>query len=163
MAPRRPEKPRPLIATFLTTFAFCLLGSVIPVFNTEIYLLAASAIAPPQLVPALIVGAALSQMLGKSLLYYGGRGALNLPIKRLRTMVESVQRRYEQGAAAPALGGTVVLASAGVGLPPFYVVSVACGIFRVPFLQFLLIGLIGMLARYTVVVMAPQLARAIGG
>jgi membrane protein YqaA with SNARE-associated domain len=162
-APSAGKRASRLIATFLTTFAVCLLSSVVPVVNAEIYLLAASAIAPPRLVPALIIGAALAQMVGKSLLYYGGRGALRLPSVRLRRMVESVQQRYQTGTAAPALGGTVVLASAGVGLPPFYVVSIACGIFRVPYPHFLLLGLVGMLARFTVVVLAPQVAKVIAG
>jgi membrane protein YqaA with SNARE-associated domain len=56
----------------------------------------------------------------------------------------------------------VLLASAGAGLPPFYIVSVACGIFRIPFAQFFVVGLIGMLARFSVVVIAPQVVKSWG-
>jgi membrane protein YqaA with SNARE-associated domain len=149
-----------LIVIFLTTLGVSLLSAVVPVVNSEIYLLGASSLSPPQAVPWIIAGAALGQMAGKSLLYFGGRGALRLPSPRLQRMVQTVEQRYASGGTAPALGATVVLVSAGVGLPPFYVTSVACGIFRIPFAQFFVVGLIGFLARFSVVVLAPQLIRA---
>jgi membrane protein YqaA with SNARE-associated domain len=150
-----------LLLTFLTTFGVCVLSAIVPIVNAELYLIGASSISPPHAVPALIVGAALGQMVGKSLLYYGGRGALRLPSARLRRMVEAVQLRYATGGAAPALGGTVILASSTVGLPPFYVTSVACGIFRIPYAQFFLLGLLGMLVRFSVVVLAPQFVKTL--
>jgi membrane protein YqaA with SNARE-associated domain len=156
------ERRHRLLATFLGTFGYCFLSALIPVLNAEIYLLGASALVPPALAPVLIVSAALGQMVGKSLLYFAGRGALKLPAGRLRTMVDGVHRKYDQGgAAAPALGATVVLVSAGTGIPPFYVVTVACGIFRVPFVNFLLLGFVGMLGRFSVVVLAPQLIKSL--
>jgi membrane protein YqaA with SNARE-associated domain len=148
-----------VIATFLTTFGVCFFSAVIPIVNAELYLLAASALVGPHLTPFMIVGAALGQMAGKSLLYYAGSGALNLPSERLRRMVEGVQNRYRDGAAAPALGGTVLFASASVGLPPFYVVTIASGIFRIPFVHFFVVGLLGMLVRCAVVVLGPQLVK----
>lgn len=151
-----------MLATVLATFGFCLLSAVLPFLSAELYLLAASALVTPAVAPLLILSAALGQMIGKSVLYFAGRGALELRPGRLRTMVDSVRQRYDQGgAAAPALGATMVLASAGTGVPPFYVVTVACGIFRVPFLSFLVLGMIGMIARFSVVVLAPQLFKAL--
>jgi len=151
-----------LIATVLGTFGFCLLSSVLPFLSAELYLLAASALVPPSVAPFLILAAAIGQMLGKSVLYFAGRGALELRPGRLRSMVDSVRQRYEQkGAAAPALGATMVLASAGTGVPPFFVVTVACGMFRVPYPTFLVLGMIGISARFSVVVLAPQLFKAL--
>jgi membrane protein YqaA with SNARE-associated domain len=150
-----------LLVTFLTTFGYCIVSAIVPVANAELYLIGVSALSPPHAAPFIIVGAALGQMVGKSLLYYGGRGALHLPSARLRRMVESVQQRYAAGGSAPALGATVVLASAGVGIPPFYVISVACGIFRVPYAQFFVLGLLGMLARFSVIVIAPQFVKTL--
>lgn len=152
-----------LLTVFLTTLAAALVGSLVPIVNTEIYLLGASALAPPRFAPALILAAAVGQMAGKSLLYYAGRGALRIPSARLRGMVDRVREKYASDDRAPALGGGVLLLSAGIGLPPFYVVSVACGMFRIRYLQFLGIGLLGMLIRYTFVVLAPQLIRGAGG
>lgn len=148
-----------MIATFLTTFGVCFFSAIVPIVNAELYLLAASALVGPAVAPFMIVGAALGQMTGKSLLYWAGSGALHLPSERLRRMVEGVQKKYQGGAAAPALGGTVLFASASVGLPPFYVVTIASGIFRIPFLHFFVIGLLGMLVRCSAVVLAPQLVK----
>jgi membrane protein YqaA with SNARE-associated domain len=151
-----------LLAAFVTTFGYCILSALIPVLNSEIYVLAAAAVAP-QAAPAVVIGAALGQMVGKSALYLAGSGSVLLPGQRLRKMVDAVREKYQHGAAAPALGGSVLLASAVVGLPPFYIVSVACGIFRIPYLHFFVIGLVGMLVRYGVLVLAPQLVRAVTG
>ncbi|HEU4630253.1 MAG TPA: VTT domain-containing protein [Gemmatimonadaceae bacterium] len=152
-----------VIEAFLATLGVCLLSAVVPFVNAELYLLAAASVASSRLAPALVVAAALGQMLGKSLMYYAGRGALRLPSERLRRMVATVERRYrEEGAAGAAVGSTVILASAGLGLPPFYVVSIACGILRIPFAQFFVLGLLGRLARFGVIVLGPQLARAWG-
>ena len=65
----------------------------------------------------------------------------------------------ELTAAGTTLGTGVILLSAGVGLPPFYVVSIACGLLRIPFMQFFVLGLIGRLARFGVIVLAPQLLK----
>lgn len=50
-----------------------------------------------------------------------------------------------------------MLVSAVVGLPPFYVVSIACGLLRFPFARFFVLGLLGRLVHFGVIVMAPQL------
>ncbi len=152
------------VLAFLTTFGVCALSAVVPVVNSEIYLLAASALAPPELAVPLIVAAASGQMLGKSIMYFAGVGALRLPSERLRRMVARVEQRYRTaGKGGATLGGGIILLSAVVGLPPFYVVSIACGLFRIPFMQFLLLGTLGRLVRFTVIVLAPQAYKAWNG
>lgn len=146
---------------FLTTFGVCALSAVVPVVNAEIYLLAASAMAPRELALPLIVAAATGQMLGKSIMYYAGVGALRLPSERLRRTVARVEARYRSaGKGGATFGGGIILLSAVVGLPPFYVVSIACGLFRIPFAQFLVLGLLGRLVRFAVIVLAPQAWKA---
>jgi membrane protein YqaA with SNARE-associated domain len=152
------------LLTSLTTFGVCLLSAVVPFVNAELYLLGASALAPRGLVVPLVVAAALGQMAGKALMYWAGVGALELPGERLRRMVASVKARYPaDGTGGAALGGGVILLSASVGLPPFYVVSIACGLLRIPFARFFLLGLVGRLARFGVIVLAPQAVKAWGG
>lgn len=147
--------------TFLATFVVCALSAIVPLVNAELYLIAASAAAPPELVVPLVLAAALGQMAGKSLMYYAGVGALKLPGERLRRMVVHVEQRYRAGGTGTAtLGGGVILLSASVGLPPFYVVSIACGLLRIPFMQFFVLGLAGRLVRFGVIVTAPQLLKA---
>lgn len=151
-----------LVGTVLATFGFCVLSAVIPFLNAELYLLAASALAPRSMAVALVVAASLGQMAGKTVMYFAGRGAVRLPGARLRRMVAAAQARYAQHdtRGREAVGGAMILVSAFVGLPPFYVVSVACGMLRVPFVQFFALGLVGRLARFGVIVLAPQLVKA---
>lgn len=145
------------LLAFLTTFGVCALSAVIPLVNAEIYLLGASALAPRELAIPLIVAAATGQMLGKSVMYFAGVGALRLPSERLRRMVARVDERYRTaGKGGATLGGGIILLSAIVGLPPFYVVSIACGLFRIPFAQFLVLGTLGRLIRFAVIVLVPQ-------
>ena len=149
------------VAAFLTTFGVCALSAVVPFVNAELYLVAASAVSPPDMVGWLIAAAALGQMAGKSLMYYAGVGALVLPSERLRRMVTQVQHKYRgAGAGGATLGGGIIMLSASVGLPPFYVVSIACGLLRIPFMQFFAIGLLGRLVRFGLIVLGPQLVKA---
>lgn len=152
------------LAAVLGTFAVCVLSAIVPFVNAELYLVAASAYASPTVAWMLVIAAALGQMVGKSLMYYAGVGALALPGERLRRMVAQVRARYEgAGATGTTLGTGVILMSAGVGLPPFYVVSIACGLLRIPFAQFFILGFMGRLARFGVIVLAPQLLKRWGG
>lgn len=149
------------LVIFLTTFGVCALSAVVPVVNAELYLLAASAVVPHELVVPLIAAAALGQMAGKSLMYYAGVGVLELPGKRLKRMVAQVNAKYhDAGAGGTTLGSGVILLSAGVSVPPFYVVSIACGLLRIPFAQFFFLGLLGRLIRFGIVVLGPQLWKA---
>lgn len=151
------------VLAFLTTFGVCALSAVIPLVNAEIYLLGASALAPRELAIPLIVAATLGQMAGKSLMYFAGAGAVHLPGERLQRMVAQVEQRYQRaGAGGATLGKGIILVSAMVGLPPFYVVSIACGLFRIPFAQFLVLGLLGRLVHFGVIVLVPQLVKAAG-
>ena len=156
-----PDQQMPTILTFLTTFGVCAFSAVVPLVNAEVYLLAASALSSRELVIPLVVAAATGQMAGKSLMYYAGVGALRLPSERLRQVVARVEDRYRSTKAGGAtLGGGIILLSAVLGLPPFYVVSVACGLLRIPFVQFFVLGLLGRLVRFTVIVLAPQFVKA---
>ncbi|MDQ3698002.1 MAG: VTT domain-containing protein [Gemmatimonadota bacterium] len=143
------------LTTLLATFAWCVASAVVPVINSELYLLAVAAAVPRALAVPLIVAATLGQMVGKSLMYFAGRGVLRLPGGRMKRIVGEVDRRY-QGHAG--LGAGIILLSASLGFPPFYIVAVACGLVRVPFARFLLLGAIGRFARFAAVVLGGQLA-----
>ena len=42
----------------------------------------------------------------------------------------------------------MTLSSAVVSLPPFYLVTIACGMMRAPFVPYVLLGLVGTTTRY---------------
>ena len=57
------------------------------------------------------------------------------------------------------VGGALVLTSAGLGFPPFYVITVVAGIVRLRFPVFFLTGLLGRLVRFAVIAGIPQLIK----
>ena len=140
----------------LTTFAYCVVSAVVPFANAEIYLLSAAALAPRELALPLAVAAALGQMAGKIVMYLAGRGAVRLPGERMRRALENVRATYTDRAA---VGGLVLFASATAGIPPFYIVTIAAGVMRVPIARFITIGLIGRLIRFGTLVMFPNLLK----
>lgn len=147
-----------LLAVWLTTFGVAVASAMIPVINIEIYLLGASALAPPAMVIPLIVAASLGQVIGKIGLFYAGTGALKLPGKRLKAALEKMNTQIQE---RPNMGNALVFVSATAGLPPFYLVTLAAGAARMNLPMFLAVSLVGRLIRFTVVVMVPQLAREV--
>ncbi|MGH7554103.1 MAG: hypothetical protein ACREMQ_13870 [Longimicrobiales bacterium] len=144
-----------IIAICGLTFFGCLVSSVLPIVNAELLLLSMAAIAAPDLAVPLIVLATLGQMIGKTLLFLAGRGAVHLP-GRWGEKVEDVRARLGSGHR---IGGSVLFVSAAVGLPPFFVVSLASGIIGMGLRQFLGLGLSGRLLRFGAIVLFPQIVK----
>ena len=140
----------------LTSFAVCGVGALIPFVNTELYLIAAAAMAPRALWVPLVVSGTVGAMVGKVVLYHAGRGVVHLPGERVQRGVEAMRTRLE---ARPTVGKLLYAASATAGIPPYYVVTVAAGAMRMNFTFFLVVGFVGRLLRFSVVVLLPQLAK----
>lgn len=149
-----------LTALWLTTFAFCVAGSIVPFLNTEIYLLSVSALAPQSFLVPLVLAATAGQMVGKVAMFYGGRGVLRLPSDRVRRGVLALRARLE---ARPRLTGAILFSSATVGIPPLYLMSIACGSVGMGLASFVVIGTVGRLIHFGVVALVPQVARALLG
>jgi membrane protein YqaA with SNARE-associated domain len=141
-------------AICLTTFGGCLLGSLVPLVNTEILVLSMAAVAPPWLLGPIVALAATGQMLGKIVLYCAGRGTVRLRGARENARVSSLLDRLGSHRGA---GGTVLFASASAGLPPLYAMSVACGMVGFGLMRFVGIGLVGRLIRFGLLVQVPHL------
>jgi membrane protein YqaA with SNARE-associated domain len=133
----------------------CLLGGFLPWLNTEAAVVAAALLLPPRLVPLLVLGAALAQVLAKGTLYGLARWAPRGIPRRARARLD----RIAQLAARRRSLTVIVLASSTVGVPPFYLVSLACGTLAAPFGAFLSAALVGALLRYAVVSLATVLVR----
>ncbi|HET7274065.1 MAG TPA: hypothetical protein VFI91_02735 [Longimicrobiaceae bacterium] len=149
-----------LIIVCATTFAVCVAGAIIPVINTEIYLLSAVALSPPTYLAPLVVMATLGQMVGKVAMFYGGRGVLRIKHDRIRSGVAKLRAKLEH---RPWLSRAVLFSSATFGLPPLYVMSVACGTIGMGIVTFVLIGTAGRLIHFTVVALIPQYAEGLIG
>ncbi|MGH3874299.1 MAG: VTT domain-containing protein [Pseudonocardiaceae bacterium] len=147
------------------TLGYCVLSALVPVFNTEIYLVGLAAAQPQLSWVWLGLIAAVGQMIGKVVFYYAGRGALVLPARfrperdrpragrwslRVRRLQEELQRR-------PGWMVVALLASALTGLPPFAATAVLAGLARVRLITFLIVGLIGRFVRFAAVAASPGL------
>ena len=139
------------------TFLVCLGSAIVPLVNTEIYLLGVSALAGPAALPAVVLSATAGQMLGKSILYFAGTGVPLLP-PRFRQVAPALAARV---AAHPGGATGVVLFSAFSGIPPFYGVSLVAGGLGWSFARFLLTGCCGRGLRFALVVTLPQLAKSV--
>ncbi|HEX6924676.1 MAG TPA: VTT domain-containing protein [Longimicrobiaceae bacterium] len=149
-----------LLALWITTFGVCVAGAIVPFINTEIYLVSVSAISPHAFVGPLVVAASVGQMVGKVAMFYAGRGVLHMGMERVRRPVESLRQSLDE---RPIFARALLLSSALVGLPPLYVVSVACGTIGMSVVTFFVIGLAGRLVHFAVVALIPQYARMLIG
>jgi membrane protein YqaA with SNARE-associated domain len=141
-----------LYGWYLGTFVYAVLSGAIPVLNCEVFLLVLAVKAPREMLFPLIVTTTVGQMVAKSLLYWAGRGVLRLPGgARVENVLASLGCKIGTGWRAAAL----VFASAVVGIPPFYAMSVACGAMRWSFASFLLFGCLGRLVRFSFVLLVP--------
>lgn len=145
-----------LVTLWLTTFAVCVVGSFIPLINTEVYLLSVSALSPAEFMGPLVVAATVGQMAGKVAMFYGGRGIGRMRSARVRLHVSRMRRRLQR---RPNVARFTLFSSATLGLPPLYVVSIACGTIGMGILSFVLIGSVGRLIHFAIVAMLPQYAK----
>lgn len=146
------------IALCVSTIFGCFVGSLVPVINTELVVLGAAAAAPPELLLPLILIASTTQMAAKSMLYLAGSGVLRLPKGYLADHLDAALARVNERQAT---SGALLFASASTGFPPFYVVSVASGALRIQFKRFLVLGFLGRTVRFAVLILAPQLIKAV--
>jgi membrane protein YqaA with SNARE-associated domain len=137
-------------------FALSIVSALVPWVNGEVLLLSFSALArsPFDLV-CLVLLASAGQMAGKCALYWAGRGTLRFRLDRASRMVASWRERFNR---APSKHLCLVFISSALGIPPFYVISVLAGVFRIGFGQFVGVGLCGRLVRFGTLAFIPRLA-----
>ncbi|MBR9990492.1 MAG: hypothetical protein KFH98_12095 [Gemmatimonadetes bacterium] len=141
-----------------TTFVGCLIGSFIPLVNTELVVLAAAAAAPPALLAPLALIAAATQMAAKSILYCAGGGMLRLPVNRWTRRLHGAA---DAGSRLRNGSGLVLFGSALAGIPPFYLTSIASGAMRFPFARFVAIGFTGRMLRFSALVGLPEAVKTV--
>lgn len=142
---------------WLTAFLGCVVGSFVPIINTELLILGIAALAPGAAGWLLVLVATVGTMTGKTVLYYGGIGILKLPIRRSARIERLLAEAHERQNIASG----VLLASALIGLPPLYIVTVVAGMIRLNMARFWLFGFVGRFLRFAAVVFAPQVIRGL--
>jgi membrane protein YqaA with SNARE-associated domain len=147
-----------LAGIYAGTFLFCALSGVVPLMNSELFLLYLGSVATDSQMPALVLLATLGQMSAKVLLYYGGCGVLKLPAGKARERIEALRARLSRGRSA---AGGLTFVSALTGLPSFYAISVIAGTLGWPFSRFVLWGTTGRLLRFSALLFLPGLVKGI--
>jgi membrane protein YqaA with SNARE-associated domain len=140
-------------ALYAASFGLAFLSGVIPfLLSIELYLLAVAAFTDASAV-AIVCLVTAGQTTAKLVLYLVGRGALNIK------WVKKGAASKAAGAFAkrPGSGLSVVAASAVIGFPPLYAVSLVAGTLRLPLVAFTLIIFAGRLVRFSAVFLVPGL------
>jgi len=150
-----------LVARFgLITASFLagLISALFPPLNIEVFLFGVAAITKPTGLPAVVVSAAIGQMLGKIGFYFAGRGFMKLPLGRYQAKFDEWSVRLGRSKRGVDL---VMFSSSLWGVPPFLVVPYLAGVFKLSFERFLLLGMLGRLLRFSAVVSVPALVKAL--
>jgi membrane protein YqaA with SNARE-associated domain len=137
----------------LALLGMSVVSALVPVVNAEALVLAAAAAVGTDLAVAVAVAAAAGQMAGKGLLYAGGRG-LSGTVSARSPRAAALAERFHGRPRALLL---VCLASAVVGLPPFYAMTVVAGLVGLHAAAFLAVGLLGRFVRFYALAAAPAL------
>lgn len=111
------------LGVYAATFVIAVIGSLVPIVSIEVFLIGLVLVVGPVDAAAVVVLAALGQLLGKLPIYFGARGLAQLQARR----VERLRAWFSK------LHPTVMLAaSALVGLPPFSLAATAAGVLAIP-------------------------------
>ena len=142
------------LGLYAGTLVVCFLAGLIPLINAEVFLVSISiwVVKRPEQLPAIIILAAVGQMLSKVILYYAGMGMFELPTGKWKARIDRARAKLARWEKQPYL---VYAASASVGLPPLYLTTFAAGAMRINFSLFCIIGLAGRLLRFAVLVSIP--------
>ena len=138
----------------LSTLGAAIVSAFVPLVNAEVLTLGAVAIAPPHLDFPCVLMVTLGQMMGKVVLFLVGRGSLKVPWMVKTGKIEEAAKRFGMGGS---LGGAVLAVSALTGIPPFYLISLACGLFGFSLPRFVVIGSAGRLVRFSLIGVFPLL------
>jgi membrane protein YqaA with SNARE-associated domain len=140
---------------YLASFVVSFVSGFVPIVNTEAYLLSVSALSSVPAVPVILLST-LGQMCSKLILYLGGRGLVRLPLGRPGQSLDKMRAELERRQGKT---DALIFASAFLGFPPFYAVTLVAGVVQVPVLDFLLPSTLGRLLRFAAVFAFPQLVK----
>ena len=120
------------------------IGGIFPWINGEVVVAGAALLTPRAGLPVLVLACAAAQMSSKAILY----GVIRWVPERMPARARRFAERVDVFRERRGLLVLAVLSGSSVALPPFYLVTLACGMLRVPFLLFAIAGLAGTISRY---------------
>jgi len=122
-------------------------SGLLPFLNAEVILGAAVVASPSDLWP-LTIASSIGQMVSKALLYALARWVPDRLPARARKAMDKASSRVEKVRAG---GWGLVFVSSLTGFPPFYIVSLAAGVVKLPLAGFLVGGTAGRIIRFALI------------
>ena len=119
-------------------------GGILPWINGEVVIAGAALLTPQGGLPALVLACAAAQMSAKAVLY----GVIRWVPERMPARARKLTSRIEAYRERRGFLVLAVFSGSAIALPPFYLVTLACGMLRVPFALFVIAGLAGTISRY---------------
>jgi len=140
-------------ATLAASLGYGVLSALIPVVNAELYIAAAAAIVARAQQPAMVCVFTAGTMVGKTALYIVSERLMRSRSAKTQAAVNVwIDRLHERRRIV----WPVVLASAVVGLPPMYPVTLAAGMLRIGVVGFFVVGFAGRFVRFSVITWAAN-------
>jgi len=149
-----PEELIGKVGVYAASFVIGFVSGLVPFVNSELYLVAVSTIAARHSLAPIALLTAAGQMVAKTILFYAGRGVFNINMGKFEKKIESVQEKFQDWENKV---DALILLSAFVGIPPFYVVSFVAGALKLHYIRFLAAGMVGRSVRFAVIIYFPQL------
>ena len=135
-------------------FAIAFIAGMFPIGTIEAFLVGLAAWGVQARELALLIGiAAVGHQVAKTLTYYAGAGAFELPRGKTRERIEAARARIDRWNRQPRF---IMFIAAAVGFPPLYILGfIAQPLMKMRFGTFTAICMIGRILRYgTLVVVA---------
>ena len=138
------------------TYIYCLISGIVPFVNAEAFLvIVSSLVSKPLLLPVLLLATA-GQMTSKALIFFSGKGIFKLSYKRYEKKINETKAKMQKWESRI---GLFIFISAFTGFPPFYVTTIVIGTMNYNFFRFFIIGFIGRLLRFGLLILFPQIFR----
>jgi membrane protein YqaA with SNARE-associated domain len=133
------------------TFAVAFLAGMFPIVSIELFLVGATALGADVRVLVVLIGiAAVGHQIAKTITYYAGAGAFELPRGKVRRRIEAAKARIERWNRRPRL---IMFVAAVTGLPPLYLLGfIARPLMKMDIATFTAISITGRIVRYTTLV-----------
>ena len=139
-------------------FVIGFVAGMFPIVSIEAFLIAATALklAPGGLLLAVLIAvSAIGHQIAKTVTYYAGAGAFELPQGNVKARIEAARARIDRWNKRPKL---VMMVAALIGLPPLWLLGIiAKPLMHMSFTTFTVISLAGRLVRYTTLVVVTSL------
>jgi membrane protein YqaA with SNARE-associated domain len=119
-------------------------GGILPWINAEVVVGGAALLTPRSGLPALVLVCAAAQVSAKAVLY----GVIRWMPERMPARARGLLDRVERFRERRVLLVLAVFSGSAIALPPYYLVTLACGMLRVPLALFAVAGLAGTISRY---------------